>query len=1559
VVTLAYTPLWRGRWILSQNLRIIAAAILGIAIMGVARPVRAVDYVGTNTNLYGDDVALGPFPIGFSFDYFGASYTQFYPSTNGLLSFGHGYTTYSNRSFPDAGVANSIAPFWDDLITEGFTKKTILYRTVGTAPDRRLVVQWTNMFFYSNPSLPMGTFQAVLFEGSNRIQFQYRLLLGGAPSQGASATVGLDDSTGSSCSLQHSYNSAVLSEGAVLAFDPAACGYTSVTGTFEDTYLTDALAPAAPTLATPSHDATGVTTAPTLTWNAATNALSYRLLVASDAGFAHVVSDQSGLTATSASVSGLSTNTTYHWRVSATNDAGTAFSESWTFTTVAEVNHPPTTEADSYATNQGVTLSVAAPGVLGNDVDVDENPLAAALVSGPAHGSLTLAANGSFTYTPASGFNGVDSFTYAANDGSSDGNPASVTLSVNPLVSVADASSGESSGSIALAVTLSGPAVQTVTVAYATSNGGAIAGADYVATSGILTFPVGVSSRVVNVLLLADALNEDDEAFSIALSSPVNTALDRATAVATIADDDPLPSVSIDDVTVAEGNDGTSSVSFSLTLSAAAGRPVSVSWATADATALAGSDYVSSSGTVTFPAGTTSEGVSVQIIGDTTDEPDESFQVDLSSPVHATLARSAGTATLQNDDAPPRVSVDDVAVAEGNSATTGAVFTVSLSAASGKTVTVAYQTADGTAAAGADYQPASGVLTFAPGVSSLSLPVTVVGDLLNEADEGFILFLSSPVNATLERSVGAGTIRNDDPLPSLSVDDVTVSEGNSGGTEAVFTVSLSAPSGRPISVSYETADATAHAGSDYDVAAGALTFPEGETSRSLSVHVHGDTFVESDESFLVNLASPVNATLGDGQGVGIIRDGDCDYTLSPRTAAIDAGGANGSFHIVTGTACSWTVAAPAGVSLGSAASGQGPEVVSYTVSPNPRKSARTLTVTVEGRTYVLTQDGAPRRRPVAPVLAAPSGTILSTSPSYTWYAVSGASSYAVRVNGPEGKPPAKTYRASDLCSGSRCTLAPEVSLVHGSHDWVVRAANAMGASPWSAGLRFSVTEESEGVPGLVDPVAPLGDVVTHAPDYSWKAAAGALTYELIVEGPAGHALSVAVKATEACPGATCRFAQPSSLPDGAYTIKLRGRNASGFGPWSVAAGFSVRSGDAAVLQRPALVAPVGGVSVTPPTFAWRAIRGADSYVLHVSGPAGDTDLAYESGRVCVGRICSATVPVLSTLGAYRWSVEGTSDAGASASSATASFRLGSRVAVLPGTPLASALSPAVGDVTPSYSWSAAAGATAYFLRVDGPDANRISTWYPASVCSGGVCTARPRAPLGAGSYSLQVLARTRTAFGAWSAPAAFVVDPGVQPPDAPAVLGPAGLVQAATPTYTWSRVPGAASYRLWIEGPSGVVLDASYNADDVCVADTCSVVPDTALESGPHALWVQAASVADVSPWSDVALFAIENGASLPGPVSPTAPSGVVSDSSPTYSWAALATANGYRLVVEGEAGVVLDETYTVAEACEAGACAVTPQATLADGDYSWSVQALNQAGAGPDSFAFTFTVEQ
>jgi streptogramin lyase len=237
--------------------------------------------------------------------------------------------------------------------------------------------------------------------------------------------------------------------------------------------------------------------------------------------------------------------------------------------------------------------------------------------------------------------------------------------------------------------------------------------------------------------------------------------------VGKIAPAPPLPTLSINNVSQNEGNSGLTPFVFTVTLSAPSASTVTVAYATADGTATAGSDYNATSGTLTFNPGVTTQTITVNVIGDTIVEPDETFTVNLSSPVGATIAVGTGTGTIVNDDvaAGPTLSINNVSANEGNSGTTPFVFTVTLSAASGSTVTVNYATADGTATAGSDYAAASGVLTFAPGATTQTITVNVIGDTTPEPNETFFVNLSGATNATIAVSQGIGTIVNDDAAP--------------------------------------------------------------------------------------------------------------------------------------------------------------------------------------------------------------------------------------------------------------------------------------------------------------------------------------------------------------------------------------------------------------------------------------------------------------------------------------------------------------------------------------------------------------------------------------------------------------------------------------------------------------------------------------------------------------------------------------------------------------------------------------------------------------------------
>jgi hypothetical protein len=228
----------------------------------------------------------------------------------------------------------------------------------------------------------------------------------------------------------------------------------------------------------------------------------------------------------------------------------------------------------------------------------------------------------------------------------------------------------------------------------------------------------------------------------------------------------------------------------------------------------------------------------------------------------------------------PTLSVGDVAVTEGDSGTTNATFNVTLSAASNKTVAVSFYTAAQDAQKDVDYKSVSGRLSFAPGVTSQTITVPVVGDTLDEFDEHFLVILAHPLNAQAGKGQGRGTILDDDPPPSASINDVALDEGNAGTKQATFTVSLSAPSGKPISISFATADGSANAGTDYQTTTGTLTFSPGQTAATLSVPVIGDTAVEPDETFFVNLTDPVNVTLARAQGVGTIINDDTSVQFS-------------------------------------------------------------------------------------------------------------------------------------------------------------------------------------------------------------------------------------------------------------------------------------------------------------------------------------------------------------------------------------------------------------------------------------------------------------------------------------------------------------------------------------------------------------------------------------------------------------------------------------------------------------------------------------------------------
>jgi hypothetical protein len=320
-------------------------------------------------------------------------------------------------------------------------------------------------------------------------------------------------------------------------------------------------------------------------------------------------------------------------------------------------------------------------------------------------------------------------------------------------------------------VSLNQASSKAVKIGYATSDGTATAGSDYTAKTGTLTIPAGSTTGSITVVVKGDTQVEPDETLTLTLSQPTpstTTYLQNATATGTIVNDDYDSNIQIGDVSAPEGNSGTTVMSFPVTLDMPAETAIKVTYATADGSATAGSDYRAKSGTLTIPAGASAGAIGITINGDVTPEPDETFQVTLTGVTsgNGVITRGSATGTIQNDDTPASVSIGDVSEDEGNSGTTTFTFPVSLDRPAAAPIKVTYTTADGTATAPSDYTAKSGTLTFATGASASTITVKVKGDKVVELDETFSVVLtgvtSGPAVISSTNGTGTGTILNDD-----------------------------------------------------------------------------------------------------------------------------------------------------------------------------------------------------------------------------------------------------------------------------------------------------------------------------------------------------------------------------------------------------------------------------------------------------------------------------------------------------------------------------------------------------------------------------------------------------------------------------------------------------------------------------------------------------------------------------------------------------------------------------------------------------------------------------
>lgn len=411
------------------------------------------------------------------------------------------------------------------------------------------------------------------------------------------------------------------------------------------------------------------------------------------------------------------------------------------------------------------------------------------------------------------------------------------------------------------------------------------------------------------------------EKFAILTNKPTITS--KNIVATAIVNKDPLIAISASNVSVTEGSGGTTEAGFILSLSDPSAKTVTIDFKTADGIATAGSDYLATSGTLTFAPGKTSQTIHASVIGDTTVEPLETFSVNFAYPTNASLTTTFATGFIKDDDETQglnySISANTASLMEGQAPSkTPITFVVNRSGALDTVTSLRYGFIENTPTNNEDFQVASvtgeniteatGRITFGVGASLATITLNVMGDSTYELDEPLTVTLSKSDTPNTSMITAAATtlILNDEPLPSVKVNRVNQVEGNTGDTLANFVVYLNYTSPQAITVDFTTANGTAKAGSDYKATSGTVTFSPGQNFITVGVPVIGDNLYEANENFTLDLSNPTKATIGTTSGsCNILND---DFTLVGSTSAdtLIAGSANntligqGGADILTG-----------------------------------------------------------------------------------------------------------------------------------------------------------------------------------------------------------------------------------------------------------------------------------------------------------------------------------------------------------------------------------------------------------------------------------------------------------------------------------------------------------------------------------------------------------------------------------------------------------------------------------------------------------------------------------
>jgi hypothetical protein len=368
--------------------------------------------------------------------------------------------------------------------------------------------------------------------------------------------------------------------------------------------------------------------------------------------------------------------------------------------------------------------------------------------------------------------------------------------------------------------------------------------------------------------------------------------------------------------------------------------------------------------------------------------------------------------------------------------------------------------------------------------------------------------------------------------------------------------------------------------------------------------------------------------------------------------------------------------------------------------------------------------------PSAATLVAPSGTISSMTPTYTWNAVACATWYYLWVNNASGTPVIKKWYTAvqaGCASGiGTCSVTPAKTLTTGSHTWWIQTWNSYGYGPWSSGRSFTVSTP----PPVAAPILPFGTIGDPTPSYIWTEVHEATWYYLWVNGPSGNVLKQWYTSAQAkCGGGACAVTPATTLANGTYTWWVQTWNSAGYGPWSTGKTFTVSGCKPGATV---LISPSGSSTNPPPWYWWYDVGNATWYYLWVNGPSGTPVIQkwYTAVQAnCNGKWCWVTNSTTLPTGTNTWWIQPWNSCGYGPWSAGKSFTI------------SAAGRQAVGAVVIVRKQGTGTGTIRVGAQVCGPECTELTLPYTASA-----------------RFTLQVMPATDSRFVGWQTAEGEIVE---------------------------------------------------------------------------------------------------------------------------------------------------------------------------------------------------------